>query len=66
LPGLTGQSSLIVNFFLNHPIDHPVDYPIDHPVKPDDDFRGKIISVIQLTKLKRSGVGAKNFLPLRR
>jgi hypothetical protein len=30
LPGLTGQSSRIVNFPLNN--------PMDHPVKPDDDL----------------------------
>ncbi|MBT3245131.1 MAG: hypothetical protein HN352_18450 [Bacteroidetes bacterium] len=30
LPGLTGQSSRIVNFSLNN--------PMDHPVKPDDDL----------------------------
>ena len=30
LPGLTGQSSRIVNFPLNN--------PMDHPVEPDDDL----------------------------
>jgi hypothetical protein len=30
LPGLTGQSSRIVNF--------PLNSPMDHPVKPDDDL----------------------------
>jgi hypothetical protein len=30
LPGLTGQSSRIVNYSLNN--------PMDHPVKPDDDL----------------------------